>query len=75
MAGRLINRPGVEGKYLVNFQGMLLNSGSILRGAHFWEVLFTRMLSPGWQSAILSGISRTFLGAGVLLEVLRVHDP
>ena len=37
-----------EGKCLVNFRGMLPDSGSILRGVHFWEVLFALMLSPGW---------------------------
>ena len=38
----------VEGKYLVDFQGMLPDSGSILRGVHFWEVQSALMLSPGW---------------------------
>ena len=37
-----------EGKYLVNFQGMLPDSGSMLRGINFWEVPFALMLSPGW---------------------------
>ena len=36
------------GKYLVNSRGMLPDSGSILRGVHFWEVPFACMLSPGW---------------------------
>jgi hypothetical protein len=27
---------------------MLPDSGSILRGVHFWEVSFALMLSPGW---------------------------
>ena len=27
---------------------MLPDSGSILRGIHFWEVQFALMLSPGW---------------------------
>ena len=34
-----------EGKYLVNFQGMLPDSG---RDFHCWEVPFALMLSPGW---------------------------
>ena len=38
----------VEGKYLVNFQGVLPDSGSILGSVHFWEVPFALMLSPGW---------------------------
>ena len=37
----------VEGKYLAKCQGMLPNSGIILRGVHFWEVPFALMLSPG----------------------------
>ena len=37
----------VEGKYSVNFEGMLPGSGSNLRGIHFWEVTFALMLSPG----------------------------
>ena len=37
----------VEGKYPVNFQGMLPDSGSILRVVHFWEVASARMLCPG----------------------------
>ena len=38
----------VEGKYLVNFQGVLPDSSSILRGVHFWEGPFALMVSPGW---------------------------
>ena len=38
----------VEGKYSVNFQGILSDSGSILRGVQFWDVPFDLMLSPGW---------------------------
>jgi len=38
----------VEGKYLVNPQEMLPDSGSILRGVYFWEVPFAIMLSSGW---------------------------
>ena len=30
----------VEGKYLLNFRGMLPDSGSILWGVHFWDVPF-----------------------------------
>ena len=33
---------------MVKFQGMLPNSGRILRVVHFWEVAFAQMLSPGW---------------------------
>ena len=43
----------VEGKYLVNFQGMLPDAGGILRGIHFWEVPFALMLSPGWGDICL----------------------
>ena len=37
----------VEGKYVVNFQGMLSDSGSIVRGVHFWEEPFALISSPG----------------------------
>jgi hypothetical protein len=40
----------VEGKYLVNFQGILRHSGNIQRGVHFWEVPFVLMLSPGGRT-------------------------
>ena len=37
----------VEGKCSVNFQEMLPDAGSILRGVHFWGLPFALMLSPG----------------------------
>ena len=41
-----------EGRYLVNFRGMLPDSGSILAGFHFWEVQFVLMVSPGWINLV-----------------------
>ena len=38
----------LRGRYLVNFHGMLLDPGSILRGVQSWEVPFVLMLSSGW---------------------------
>ena len=37
----------VEGKGLVDFQGLLPNSGNVLRGVHFREVPFALVLSQG----------------------------
>ena len=39
----------LEGKYFVNFRGMLPDSGSILRGVHFRKVPFAPKLSSRWS--------------------------
>ena len=61
----------VEGKYKVNFWGILPDAGSIAGGIHFWEVPFALMLSPGWRGLTPRSY---FSSSPVLLSSLELSD-